>query len=292
MYKITSCLLFVFLSSCPLLHAQEIPRIESRAIIWGEVVDADTAEPVAAASIYLGHTLLGSATNSEGLFAIEKIPAGTYTLVVSRIGYKTFQQEIDVASDSTLLEFKYRLTPDVYELDGVAVKAEQPKEWQRQFELFNKLFLGTMPYEEQAQVLNPYALDFREDRNKLTAFLDELLIMENQGMGYRIHFQLMGFEWDKREDILQFTGAGYFEYLQASEERAHKIWSENRSRREGNYSWLARSNPSIEGEWKARIIKGRCKCNEYNYGTEGIGVCQCYYRGLAAPSFLGRFGDQ
>lgn len=289
MHRFNSCFFFVFLLSSQLLIAQQRPSIEARAIIWGKVVDAQTGEPVEAASVYLSHSLLGSATSIDGLYGIEKIPQGPHTLVVSRIGYGTLKQEVDIISDSTLLELNYRLIPDVYKLDEIGVTAVQPKKWQRQFELFNKLFLGTMPFEEQAQVLNPYVLDFQEDRNKLTAFSDELLVMENQGIGYRIHFQLMGFEWDKREDILQFTGAGYFEDLESTEESEHRTWSENRSSRGGNYSWLARSNPSVEGQWKARIIEGRCKCNEYNYGTEGGGVCQCSYRGLRAPLFLRRF---
>ena len=69
----------------------------------------------------------------------------------------------------------------------------------------------------------------------------------------------MGFEWNKNTDILQFTGAGYFELMEPENKEQATRWKENLNSRGGNYSWLARSNPSGKGQWKARIIKGRVR---------------------------------
>lgn len=260
--------------------------IDFDAGISGKIVDAETKEPIEMVNVYLSHTLLGSTTSNEGLYVIEGISTGVYDLVVSRIGYTTIKQQIEVTSSTTQLEYNFELVAEVYELESIGVTAEQPKRWQKQFDLFHKLLLGTMPFEEDAEILNPYGVDFREDRSGLTAHSDDLLVIENHALGYRIYLQLMGFEWRKREDILLFSGTGYFEYITPPDEGTRLMWHQNRSSRGGNYSWLARSNPSGEGAWKARIIQGRCTCNEYNYGIERVGACRCSYRGLSAPQIL------
>ena len=250
--------------------------------ISGKVVDVETKKPIKAASVYLIHSLMGSASNIEGRYVIQGISPGAYTLVVSRIGYESQWQEILLGAENGWMELNFALTPEVYALDGVGVVAERPRRWRRRFELFNKLFLGTMPFEEHARLLNPYGLEFREERGLLTAFSEEVLVIENDALGYRILFQLMGFEWNKRERILKFTGAGYFEYMDSEEESTRKMWAENRASRGSNYSWLAHANPSLDA-WKARTIDGRCACSEYKFGFEGAGVCQCTYNTLWTP---------
>lgn len=258
------------------------------AVVTGRIVDAETGTAIEGVSVYLMHSLLGSATNSEGRYAIEGIQEGAHTLTISMIGYRSVQYDLQVTSETSLLQIDEHLVPEIYELDALDVTAERPRKWRRQFETFNQLFLGTMPYEEAAQLLNPYVLDFREKQGILTASSHELLVVENQGIGYRILFQLMGFEWNRQADILEFTGAGYFELMEPENERKAQEWETNRSSRGGNYSWLARSNPSGEGQWKARIIRGRCACDEYKYGIEGEGVCRCTYRGLDPAQYLDR----
>jgi|GEM_PF-3487558 len=285
MYWMIQLILWITLNSFLSLGALGEQAPNSDAVLSGKVVDEETKEPIEIASVYLSHTLLGSTTNQNGFYEIKKIPAGVYTLVVSRIGYTTIKQDVEVTPGVQLV-YNYELTPEVYELDTIGIAAEQPKKWQKQSDLFGKLLLGTMPHEEEAEILNPYGVEFLEDGAGLTAYSDELLVIENHALGYRIYFQLMGFEWRKREKALRFTGTGYYEYKTATDESENEMWHLNRSSRGGNYSWLARSNPSGEGAWKARVIEGRCGCNPYNYGIEGVGVCRCAYRGLDVPQVL------
>ena len=55
--------------------------------IYGEVVDSVTHEPMVGASIILLRTQLGASTNENGRYFIEKVPPGTYNLMISLIGY-------------------------------------------------------------------------------------------------------------------------------------------------------------------------------------------------------------
>ena len=57
--------------------------------IKGTVTDAVTGEAIIGASVYVNPTAQGSATDINGAFEIQKVKAGTYTLVVSFISYKT-----------------------------------------------------------------------------------------------------------------------------------------------------------------------------------------------------------
>lgn len=254
----------------------------------GRVTDAELGIPVEAASVYLKHTLLGSASSEFGYYAIAKIPVGEYTLVVSRIGYEPYQQGVQIKRGTGEVEINVALKPEVYELGDVAVSAEQPKKWQKQYEQFAKLFLGTMPFEEEAEILNPYSLDFNDRRGRLSASSPEVLEIKNEALGYKIYFQLMGFSWRSRDQLLEFSGTGFFETDESESEAQLIEWKNNRSSPAGNYSWLARSNPSVDNEWRARIMRGRCKCNIYSYGDPKEAVCRCTYSGLASPSFLRR----
>ena len=187
--------IFLWLSLHSLLSLAALGKTTTNSDggISGIIIDADTAEPIEVASVYLSHTLLGSTTNNDGFYAIEKIPVGVYTLVVSRIGYETIKQEVEV-TPGIQLEYNFEMISEVYELDSIGVTAEQPKKWQKQSDLFKKLLLGTMPFEEDAEILNPYGIDFREDRNGLTAHSDDLLVIVNKALGYRVYLHLLYFD--------------------------------------------------------------------------------------------------
>ncbi len=51
----------------------------SNGSIIGEVIDADTHQPVIGANIMLLETDLGNATNIEGKFSINNIPVGSFS---------------------------------------------------------------------------------------------------------------------------------------------------------------------------------------------------------------------
>ena len=142
-----------FLVFSLLLFAQANAYVQA-GVLWGQVTDAETGDAIEGVSVYLMHTLLGSATTSNGMYAIEAVPEGTYTLVVSMIGYASVQYEVEINPGSSPLRLDHPLMPEVYELNAVGVTAERPRKWKRRFDTFNKLFLGTMPFEEEARLLN------------------------------------------------------------------------------------------------------------------------------------------
>ncbi|MDZ7268963.1 MAG: TonB-dependent receptor [candidate division KSB1 bacterium] len=86
--------------------------------LQGVVSDSATAEKLPGASVYLVGTALGSATNLQGAYRIDRIPAGSYTLRVSYIGYRTRDLPVTVA-DNTAQVIDIKLGVEI--LQGAAI---------------------------------------------------------------------------------------------------------------------------------------------------------------------------
>ena len=99
----------------------------STGTIHGIVTSKSTNEPVIGANVLLLGTVLGSATDTDGRFEIRFVPEGTYTLMVTAIGYKKEEQEISVRAEETI-ELKYEMEETVLMLDGVAVTASRSQQ--------------------------------------------------------------------------------------------------------------------------------------------------------------------
>ncbi|MEM9920838.1 MAG: TonB-dependent receptor [Bacteroidota bacterium] len=79
-----------------------------------------SGEPLGFASIALEGTTLGTTADQDGNFALEEIPAGSYTVLVKFLGYLTQSVEITLA-DGQSLEKNFSLKEDALNLEGVVV---------------------------------------------------------------------------------------------------------------------------------------------------------------------------
>ncbi|WP_420148832.1 TonB-dependent siderophore receptor [Spirosoma sp.] len=59
------------------------------------------AQPLANVTVRLSNTRLGTISNEQGEFTIINVPAGTHTVVVSRVGYARVRQAVTVAANET-----------------------------------------------------------------------------------------------------------------------------------------------------------------------------------------------
>ncbi|MGQ9664547.1 MAG: TonB-dependent receptor [bacterium] len=94
--------------------------------ITGRVRDAETGEPLIGADVIVEGTELGASTDEKGDYVILYVPAGTYVVTASYLGYDpfTYAQVIVNADQTTNLNF--RLKPTVIEVEKVTVIAEKP----------------------------------------------------------------------------------------------------------------------------------------------------------------------
>ena len=72
--------------------------------ITGKVVDAESGEALPGATVLLKGTSLGAATDLNGKYTIQGVPAGAYTIRVTYVGYTTDEVKVEIQSKQTLSE--------------------------------------------------------------------------------------------------------------------------------------------------------------------------------------------
>jgi len=72
--------------------------------ISGTVSDAN-GNPLAGANVSVEGTSMGAATTTSGAYSISGVPAGSYTVTASYIGYESSNQSVDVSAGSAQADF-------------------------------------------------------------------------------------------------------------------------------------------------------------------------------------------
>lgn len=110
-------LLTVLLIISNLLAAQS-------ATFRGFVYEKSNQAPIPFANITLKGTKVGGSTNSDGYFQISNIPPGTYTAVVSFLGFETVEAELNLKKDKiTTLTFYLEESSEL--IDEVVINVER-----------------------------------------------------------------------------------------------------------------------------------------------------------------------
>ncbi|MCE6992684.1 carboxypeptidase-like regulatory domain-containing protein [Dyadobacter sp. CY323] len=95
--------------------------------VKGRVIDTESQQPVIGANVIITslNPIMGSATDAEGNFRIEKVPIGRHSIKITSIGYDdAFLQEINVGSGKEV-ELNIKLTESFKSLDEVVIKAQK-----------------------------------------------------------------------------------------------------------------------------------------------------------------------
>jgi len=89
-------------------------------MVTGKVTDKKNGEPLLGANVVVKGTKYGAATDAEGVYTIADLPAGTYTLVVSYIGYRSLSFDVQVR-DNEKSEVNFVMREDILNLSEVVV---------------------------------------------------------------------------------------------------------------------------------------------------------------------------
>jgi len=115
----------IFLSLLILIQFQGgLCAEKSEGGLSGCVIETGSQNPVIGANILIMGTMLGSATDSEGHFTISHISPGTYTVLVTAIGYKKTEKEVTIETNRTQF-LNMEVEEAVVFMDGVAVTASR-----------------------------------------------------------------------------------------------------------------------------------------------------------------------
>ena len=192
--------------------------------VRGRVLETTTRQPLPFATVYLNGSTLGTTADKDGNYRLAKLPLGNLDMVASFVGYKPQQQVVKLLrSDPLTLNFSLA-TQDV-ELQAVVVKGERDKAWQRQLRQFEDDMLGDTPFRDDCKITNPQVLSFGVNGTELTAKAGQPVQIENQALGYQLHYSLLSFRSQKGE--MQYSGTVRFEPLTPTSAKQSDRWRRN-----------------------------------------------------------------
>ncbi|MFA3781810.1 carboxypeptidase-like regulatory domain-containing protein [Melioribacteraceae bacterium 4301-Me] len=114
-------LLFAFLSFFIALQI----RAQTGKIV-GTVKDAATGEPLIGTNVIIEGTTTGAATNADGFYVILNVPAGTYTLRFSMVGYTTYTVRDVVVNINQTTTINAELSTETIQTNEIVVTATTP----------------------------------------------------------------------------------------------------------------------------------------------------------------------
>ena len=109
-----------------LLAAMPVAAQTPGVTLSGFVTDADNGESLPLASIVLAQVQLGAASNSSGYYAVKGIPAGTYEVVISYIGYKSWRDTLAFSDRDVRLDVALQV--ESVDLEEIVIQAERREE--------------------------------------------------------------------------------------------------------------------------------------------------------------------
>lgn len=86
--------------------------------INGSIIDSESNNAISFASVYIPELEKGTTSNEDGLFKIDNLPNGSYKLVVSYVGYKTYSRALLIPNSENL---QISLEPSAIEMEAVIV---------------------------------------------------------------------------------------------------------------------------------------------------------------------------
>jgi hypothetical protein len=219
-YKI----LFIFVLTTLLVPAQSI----SLNTLSGKLIDAVTSEPLPGASVYLSGTTIGTTTDKNGIYQIQKIPSGRYQLVISMIGYNPIVQGINF-SDNSNIKKDFSLEPKPIVMNTIQISEEHTSEWKDNLEIFKKYFLGQTDLSDECTIENKNEIVLTKDSNDvLHATCPAPIVVINRALGYNIECVLNQFYKDMKNNDLRILYVSKFTNLQHGNESGLKRWNEIR----------------------------------------------------------------
>lgn len=99
------------------------------AVLKGFTYDESSGESLPYCTIQLMGTSYGALSDATGAFLINKIPAGTYAVKVSRMGYEDLIDTITVGSSGNTTK-RYSISPSSQTLDAVQIMGENTRKEQ------------------------------------------------------------------------------------------------------------------------------------------------------------------
>jgi hypothetical protein len=189
----------------------------AQSTISGRILNQADKKPLSNASVFFNNTTAGSKTSGDGIFTLGPLKTGKYEMVVSSIGFETYHQTITIDNIDIKLP-DIELLPKTISLSEVKIKPKIDLNWDRNYALFKKEFLGTSDLAEDCKILNPELLDleYNDTTKILTSSSYDFLEIENPDLGYKIKYLLTSFIKNFKSGKIHYEGSFSFENLKGT----------------------------------------------------------------------------
>ncbi len=165
----------------------------AQQVITGRVVAQNTQAALPGVSVYFDGTTLGTITNQQGEFKLERLEKTSLPLVIDYLGYRTVTKSIQTQSDTVKLGV-ISLEESAQNLQVVYLEND-PWSRQKKMEQFKRYFLGRNDAAESCKIMNPEVLhlQFQPTAKQLVAYADAPLVIRNTYLGYKLTYILKDF---------------------------------------------------------------------------------------------------
>jgi hypothetical protein len=230
-HALRACLIVLFALPAMLQARQNAAPTDSLRLpehfkIAGFIVDSLTKRPVQSAGIFVNNTSLDTVSLRNGYYRLSRVPMGKHEIVVTAVGYMPRTLIINGALPTTSADTIRLLPMQPVALNEMMARTSD-KRWQFFYQQFKEHFIGTTEFAKEVKILNPWVLRFEESENKeWSAMADELLLLENMALGYRLKCYLKQLAVAKQ--IAVFDACLFFEPIKTLDQRLADRWRNNR----------------------------------------------------------------
>ena len=197
--------------------------IFSQGLLKGKITGKDNA-PLEGVNVYFDGTTFATVSDAKGDYAIGYEPNSNSVLVISFMGYeREYLTGLDTAKPLNI-----KMTVSKNQLKEVVINKKELFTRAQKLKLFREYFLGQTKNAKSTVIYNEDDIQFKYDKKKLifTASSDKPLVIVNSSLGYKINYELVGFEiaFDKvsinSKDVINnfYQGVSRFEEVNNSEE--------------------------------------------------------------------------
>jgi hypothetical protein len=174
-------------------------------VISGVVLDRQTHDTIAFASVYINGTFIGTNTDQHGRFTLDLAGRPFSPLTISAIGYYS----ITVNEFSPSVPLVVWLQPKVYEVEEVVINARSHAKQRREFlKTFKREFLGLSLSARSCEILNENDISFNygAPRDTIIAYANGPIRIRNNALAYTITYYLDEFRFNPYSKDLFFMG--------------------------------------------------------------------------------------
>ena len=105
--------------------------------ICGNIIDAETREPIAYANIFISNSSIGGASDKNGYFELRNLPYGRYEIIASVIGYEVLKAKVGIYKNSRR-NFRFEMYKQPIQMEEVIVSGKETWKRRRQLKSFRR----------------------------------------------------------------------------------------------------------------------------------------------------------